>query len=207
MEGTNCRQSVTHWTVSHEDRPGLRERKKLQTRENIRRVAFRLFESQGYGRTTVEQIAAEAEISPSTFFRYFPTKEYVVLSDDLMEPIVAAFEAAPADLTPVAAYRHAVASVFGAMTPTQLETARIGQRMMYATPEASGLLYKEYVRLIVMIADAIATRHRGSYDPFERRVLAGAIVGVLIACSDETPVPADPISDGLAFLDSTITDR
>src|SRR5260370_2276893 len=60
---------------------GLRERKKLKTKEAIQREALRLFKERGYAETTIEQIAAAAEISPSTFFNYFPTKEDVVLFD------------------------------------------------------------------------------------------------------------------------------
>jgi AcrR family transcriptional regulator len=57
---------------------GLRQRKKQRTRDTIIDVALRLFDSQGYDETTVVQIAEEAEIAPSTFFTYFPTKEEVV---------------------------------------------------------------------------------------------------------------------------------
>jgi AcrR family transcriptional regulator len=66
----------------------LRARKKQKTRESIQREAMRLFGKQGYDQTTVEQIAAAADISPSTFFNYFPTKEDVVLYD-AYDPVLA----------------------------------------------------------------------------------------------------------------------
>ena len=53
---------------------GLRDRKKIKTRDAIRREAMRLIQANGYANTTIEQIADAAEVSPSTFFRYFPTK-------------------------------------------------------------------------------------------------------------------------------------
>jgi AcrR family transcriptional regulator len=53
---------------------GLRERKKLRTKQAIVDVASRLFLEQGYQETTLVQIAEEAEVAPSTFFNYFPTK-------------------------------------------------------------------------------------------------------------------------------------
>src|SRR5262252_2552636 len=62
--------------------PGLRERKKQKTRWAIQEHALRLIAEQGYDATTVDQIAAAAEISPSTFFRYFPTKEDLIIEDE-----------------------------------------------------------------------------------------------------------------------------
>lgn len=56
----------------------LRDNKKTRTREALRAAAFRLFLSKGFDRTTVDEIAAEAGVSRTTFFRYFPTKEAVV---------------------------------------------------------------------------------------------------------------------------------
>src|SRR6478752_6600783 len=69
---------------------GLRDRKKIQTQAAIRREAMRLIDENGYANTTVEQIADAAEVSPSTFFRYFPSKEMVLMANDLDLVTVAA---------------------------------------------------------------------------------------------------------------------
>src|SRR6202050_991002 len=87
---------------------GLRERKKARTRASLREHALRLFRDQGYTATTVEQIAAAAEVSPSTFFRYFPTKEDLVLQDDMDTRMAEAFARQPPELAPVAALRAAM---------------------------------------------------------------------------------------------------
>lgn len=183
------------------DPQSLRERKKVQTRLAIRREAFRLFAKQGYTTTTIEQIAEAADVSPRTFYRYFGVKEALLLSDDQISPIVEAFAAAPRDLTLVAAYRHAVAEVFGALTPEERQDAATGQRLMYQVPEARGLIYAEYIRLIDLIADAVMQRLDEPADELERRVVAGAIVGVLIAASHQTPMPEDALLEALAILD------
>jgi AcrR family transcriptional regulator len=182
--------------------PGLRERKKVKTRATIRREALRLFEEKGYANTTIEQIADAADISSSTFFRYFRAKEAVLLSDDLIEPIVEAFIEAPAELSPVAAYRHGVAATFDAMTAAERSDIIVGERLMYSMPESRGLLYAEYMRLIGLITDGLAIRLRRPTDAFERRMIAGAIVGVLMAAADGTPMADDPISRGLSFLEA-----
>src|SRR5438270_3777638 len=85
---------------------GLRERKKLKTKEAIQREALRLFQEQGYDETTVEQIAEAVEISPSTFFNYFPTKENVVFEDPYDPLFISIFLGRPGDEPVGAALRH-----------------------------------------------------------------------------------------------------
>ncbi|WP_280274717.1 TetR/AcrR family transcriptional regulator [Nocardia wallacei] len=60
--------------------PGLRERKKQQTRDRIIEVALRLCDANGFEATTVEQIAEAADVSPRTVNRYFELKEDIVLA-------------------------------------------------------------------------------------------------------------------------------
>ena len=90
-----------------ERKAGLRERKKAKTRAEIQRQALRLFRERGYGATT-SQIAEAAEVSESTFFRYFPTKEDVVFWDEFDPLIFEAFRAQPAELGPIRALREAI---------------------------------------------------------------------------------------------------
>jgi AcrR family transcriptional regulator len=94
---------------------GLRERKKIKLRRSVQREALRLFVEQGYEDTTVEQIADAADISTTTFYRYFPTKEDVVLDDDY-DPIFEHTMIADDDQEPlVATVRAAVAAVANAV--------------------------------------------------------------------------------------------
>src|SRR5579863_341297 len=113
---------------------GLRERKKAKTRAAIQRHALQLFREQGYEATTVEQIAEAAEVSPSTFFRYFHTKEEVALYDGFDPLIIAAFEAQPAELSPVQAMRRAFRQVFANMPAVETEQQWERGRLILAVP-------------------------------------------------------------------------
>ncbi|UXA18823.1 TetR/AcrR family transcriptional regulator [Mycobacterium sp. SMC-4] len=188
-----------------EDSGSLRERKKAQTRLAIRRAAFRLFEQHGYANTTVEQIAEAAEVSPRTFYRYFGVKEAVLISDDHVSPVVAAFAAAPKELSTVAAYRHAIHTVFGGLSAEEREDAIIGQRLLYQVPEAYGLIYAEYIRLIDLLADVLADRLGPDVDEFERRMIAGALVGVIIATAHDNPLPEGDYFRALTLLDEHLS--
>ena len=113
----------------------LRERKKARTRASLREHALRLFREQGYQATTVEQIAAAAEVSPSTFFRYFPTKEDLVLQDDLDTRIVEAFARQPPELGPVAAVRAAMREAWASFTPGEWAQIQQGGELSMHVPE------------------------------------------------------------------------
>lgn len=93
--------------------PGLRERKKQQTRRSIEQGALALFEAHGFDGTTIDDIAAAAEIAPRTFFHYFPSKEDVVVTDYALrlDAIVGILRDGPGEQTPWHALRAAFLEV------------------------------------------------------------------------------------------------
>jgi len=168
-------------TGEGDQRPGLRERKKARTRASIREHALRLFRDQGYDATTVEQIAAAAEVSPSTFFRYFPTKEDVVLRDDLDDRMFEAFQRQPPSLTPIAALRAAIREGIAALTPAEWEEFREASALGQAVPEVRARMMDELTRTIEAAVDALAKRTGRPRDDLAVRVWAGAVFGVIMA--------------------------
>jgi AcrR family transcriptional regulator len=160
---------------------GLRERKKARTRASIREHALRLFREEGYQRTTVEKIAEAAEVSPSTFFRYFPTKEDVVLQDDMDTRMIEALEQQPPELGPVAAVRAAVRQMFTSYTAADLDVLRETTALTMTVPEVRARALDEFARTIRVLAEAIGRRAGRSPDDLAVLTVAGAFVGVIMA--------------------------
>jgi AcrR family transcriptional regulator len=181
---------------------GLRERKKIKTRQAIRRAAFRLIDGNGYAATTVEQIAEAAEVSPSTFFRYFPSKESLLLADDLDPLILAAFEAQPPDLSLIQAFRRSYEAVMAHLPSNQLEFENTRQRLMFSIPELKAAMYDEYYRTVNVMAEAISRRIGRPASDFEVRVFVGALTGAMMAAYDNAPQTADTIYRAMDFVDA-----
>ena len=160
---------------------GLRERKKAKTHEAIQAAALRLFRSQGYEATTVEQIAEAAEVSPSTFFRYFPTKEDVVIHDALDPILFASFAEQPAELGPIQALRVTMASVFGSLTPEQLALEVERQELIVSVPELRARMLDDLAGTFRGFAEALAARVGRSPDDIAVRSFAGAVLGAGLA--------------------------
>ena len=162
---------------------GLRERKKARTRAAIRQHALRLFREQGYDATTIEQISAAAEVSPATFFRYFPTKEDVVLQDDFDVVTLEALQSQPRDLSPIAAFRGAAAAARAQLSAEDAEQFAETTRLTLSVPEIRARALDELVRTTEVITAAIAARTGRRPDDFAARNLAGAIIGVIMAAT------------------------
>ena len=160
-------------------KPGLRELKKARTRSEIQRQALRLFRRQGYAATTIEQIAAAAEVSQSTFFRYFPTKEDVVLWDEYDPRFLAALQAQPPDLPPIAALRQAMRGVFAELSAEQLDLERDRGRLITNEPDLRARSLSVTLDSVKMLGDALAERLGRDPGDFAVRNLVGAVFGAM----------------------------
>jgi AcrR family transcriptional regulator len=184
--------------------PGLRERRKQKTRWAIQEHALRLFAEQGYEATTVEQIAAAAEVSPSTFFRYFATKEDTVVQDRYDPLIVAGVSAAPPELGPVAAVRYALRQAMRMISADEMDQVRQRTRLIFAVPAMRAKALDNILTTVDILAPALAARMGVPADDTTARALAGACVGALI-----TTVPrwaeADPSLDFSTLVDEALS--
>jgi AcrR family transcriptional regulator len=162
--------------------PVTRAGKKAKVRDAILRAAVDLFERRGFERTTVDEIAATAEVSTRTFFRYFPTKEAV------MFPYHAAYVERFRRLlresrgdSPLETVQRALARMTDEYTAARGEHLR-HQRIIGASPAlvASSVAYD--MEWESAIADAWATGRRGGAAARRRaRLAAGIIMGAINA--------------------------
>jgi AcrR family transcriptional regulator len=160
-------------------RPGLRARKKARTRAQLQEQAVRLFRQQGYGATTIEQIAAAADVSPATVYRYFPTKSDLVIYDDLDAGLIAAYHAQPPELNAIEALRAAFRDGFSAITTSELEIQLERGRLLRDEPELRAAMLDELVRTLREMASLVAERMEG-VDGDVATALAGAMMGIAI---------------------------
>jgi len=161
----------------------LRERKKLRTRTDLAAAALRLFAERGYDHVTIEDIAAEVEVSPSTFLRYFDRKEDVLFVDAAhrADELAAAMTARPADEPVAVALRHALLA-FADTLDRDRELMLAKSRISLEVPSLRARSLESQVQWEAAIAQAIAGR-LGS-DSGELRVgvaAAASIAAVRIA--------------------------
>ena len=183
-------------------RPGLRERKKARTREAIQTHALRLFRKQGYQATTIEQIIAAADVSESTLFRYFPTKEDLVLQDEYDPMIVDALRAQPPDTPPITAIRAAFNSVFGGFDERQRAEQQERLNLVLSVPDLRAKMLDQFLQATRLLGAVIAEREGRRPDDFAVRTIAGAVIGAFLAGLDS--VSEDPGTDLGAFVDRAL---
>ncbi|NUW33942.1 TetR family transcriptional regulator [Nonomuraea sp. SMC257] len=179
---------------------GLRERKKARTREAILREAFRLFRERGYTATTTEQIAEAAEVSPATFFRYFPTKEDLVTLDRF-PPLVEALAAEPPG-APVTVLRRAFRTAFASLTPEQIAAGHAREVFAVTVPELMAANLRRTPGVLREVGGLLAEKTGHAADDPRIRDALGAVFGVVALVWWQWA--QDPAMDGPAEIDEAL---
>ncbi|MFD5076148.1 TetR/AcrR family transcriptional regulator [Streptomyces sp. NPDC058371] len=170
-------------TPAAEPRPGLRERKKMKTRVTIREATYRLIQEQGYDATTVERIAEAAEVSPSTVFRYFPTKEDIVLADEYDPVLEEELRARPADEPWLDSLRHVLRNAVGLGNTDEPEVTRLRTQLMVDVPAVRSRMTESMSVTGRTLSRAIGERLGRDPDSLEVRVFAMSLIGALLEAS------------------------
>ena len=142
---------------------------------------MRLFHDLGYDATTVEQIAEAAEVSPSTFFRYFRTKEDVFLYDPFDPVLIEALRRQPATLSPIRAIRASFQAVFDAMPVDERARQEERSSLIFSVPELRMRMMDQMMSGVRAFTDALAERMGRPADDDAVKVIVGAVLGVSLA--------------------------
>ena len=186
---------------------GLAARKKQRTRQRLAEAAAELFYERGYDATTIDDIAAAVDVSPRTFYRYFPTKEdlVVAIGETSIESFLAALGARPSDEPLLAAVG---AAVDDALAPGWEDTSRVRSFMALIrdTPAFRARWVEEAYDNRHRLAAVIAGRTDGDPTSLRNLLIAGAIsmaINTAVqswADQDAEPGPRDVVHRALAEL-------
>lgn len=161
--------------------PGLRERKKQQTREKIERVALELFARRGYDETTLAEIAEAADVSPRTIFSYFDGKDDILFCDEpsYVEMLRDALEQRPAGATTVDALRDFIASM-----PPPDERAMLRKKVIARNPDLQVKLRGHIGQLEGMLTDSIAQDIGAGPDDVRPALIAASMTAAFATVRD-----------------------
>jgi AcrR family transcriptional regulator len=192
---------------------GLRERKKQQTRQAIHAAAMRLFAERGFEATTIADIAAAADISPRTFFAYFPSKEEVVFAK--FEPAFEDFDRSLSERPPGTTALEVLQAWIGRAAKEfsgDADAARLEARLRRESPAVAACDLQHRSRFEHRLAEAVGEDLGEPADALRPRLVAAAAVAALQASSDaaDAILEGDPetaealMADPVSFIDDAL---
>ncbi|GGU60022.1 TetR family transcriptional regulator [Streptomyces cavourensis] len=196
-------------------RPGLRERKKQRTRDALLRAALELFTTQGYERTTVDEIVEAVDVSQRTFFRYFASKEEVTFAvQEMVESrFIAELRNRPAREAPFEAMRRAVLCAWNSIGEAIEEVITVDlhmrtYQMIESTPSLLAAHMRRGIALENQIARLIAEREGLDVERDPRpRVAVAAFSGVMRVTGQLWGRGQDPSVEALRDLTEEYLDQ
>jgi AcrR family transcriptional regulator len=158
--------------------PGLRERKRRQTRERLTRVAMALFLERGFEATTLDDIASAADISRRSFFHYFASKEDVVFAwqEESTAALIAAVAARPANESMLAAAENAISAMVRQLEPRE---AMAMAQLKRDNPALQARDQVKYEKLERALAEALGKRAGHKAERLQARLVAMIATGAM----------------------------
>ncbi|WP_404312917.1 TetR/AcrR family transcriptional regulator [Agrococcus terreus] len=165
--------------------PGLRERKKILTRQTIAEAAFSLAREHGLDAVTIDDIAERAFVSPRTVSNYFPSKEAAVVasSSDGPDELLVGLDARPADEEPLLSLRAVIVEAMGAWDDDRLASVREREALIDRFPALLPHRMAQYDALEDAMRRSVAQRAHvdAETETFPRLVAAAAAAAVKTA--------------------------
>jgi len=197
-------RAVTEPAAAPGPHPGLHDRKRRLMRAEICRLALRLLVHHGYESTTVDQIARAAGLSRRTFFRYFPSKEDVVVGyfDEIGAELGVHLAGRPPGEAPMSAIRNAFAVMierYAGDRQLVLEICRLAER----TPALRARHVDKQDRWQSVIATVVAQRTGAAPHDMAPRLLAAVAIGAFDVAL-RTWVDRDGDGDLAALVDEAL---
>lgn len=158
----------------------LRERKRLTAMRRIQDVAIDLFEHHGFDDVTIEQVADASEVSPSSVYRYFGTKEQLVVWDPHDAAAVHVVGQQLPELQPTEAIRAIIIGTLGEAFRTDEERIRRRLRLAFTHPSIEAALNLQTTQLTPTVAALLAYHLDRAADELDVQVLAHAFIGGLM---------------------------
>jgi AcrR family transcriptional regulator len=166
--------------------PGLREKKKEQTREQLVIAALRLFTERGYEETSVDDIVDIVNVSKRTFFRYFQSKDDVLVAwvDNFVDKVCVVLESRPRDEKPMLALERAFVIAVELYESQRSLTISL-ERIIALTPAILGQKLVKLARCAEIIGKVLAKRMQvNARRDFAPAILARCAIGILEAAVD-----------------------
>ncbi|MFN8104969.1 MAG: helix-turn-helix domain-containing protein [Acidimicrobiia bacterium] len=157
---------------------GLRERKKAETRARLQHEALRLFLDRGYEATTVAEIAEAAGVSTMTFYRYFASKDDVVLTDDYDPMLAELVRSRPRSEPPLARIRYAITAGFATIPDSERAELAERVRLILDTPALRSRMWDQQSLGRDVFAAALVDSGVGE---LRAQVVATAATAVMVA--------------------------
>lgn len=160
--------------------PGLRERKKAATMHHVQETAIELFEEHGFDRVTIEQVAEAAEVSASTVYRYFGTKEGLVLHDEYDDRVLEGLEHFLSQgLSPWAAAEAALGLVAEGHFVVEASSTRSRIKLWFENESVRAQAYLTIDQMVDEVARVMAGTGRWTFG--QSRVITSAIIWPFMA--------------------------